>query len=57
VAAYLALARRTADRAIASGRLRPMDAEPLLSVLAQGPEAPVAGASAAIARGGAEVPA
>jgi predicted short-subunit dehydrogenase-like oxidoreductase (DUF2520 family) len=57
VAAYLALARRTADRAIASGRLRPMDAEPLLSVLAQGPEAPVAGASAASARGGAEVPA
>jgi predicted short-subunit dehydrogenase-like oxidoreductase (DUF2520 family) len=32
---YLALARRTADRAIASGRLRPVDAEPLLDVLAQ----------------------
>jgi len=31
---YLALARRTADRAIASGRLRPVDAEPLLDVLA-----------------------
>jgi predicted short-subunit dehydrogenase-like oxidoreductase (DUF2520 family) len=34
VPAYLALARRTADRAIASGRLRPMDAESLLGVLA-----------------------
>lgn len=34
VAAYRALARRTADRAIASGRLRPADAEPLLGVLA-----------------------
>jgi predicted short-subunit dehydrogenase-like oxidoreductase (DUF2520 family) len=32
---YLALARRTADRAIASGRLRAVDAEPLLDVLAQ----------------------
>ncbi len=31
---YLALARRTADRAIASGQLRPVDAEPLLDVLA-----------------------
>jgi predicted short-subunit dehydrogenase-like oxidoreductase (DUF2520 family) len=31
---YLALARRTADRAIASGRLRATDAEPLLDVLA-----------------------
>ena len=30
---YLALARRTADRAIAAGRLRPMDAGPLLDVL------------------------
>jgi predicted short-subunit dehydrogenase-like oxidoreductase (DUF2520 family) len=30
---YLALARRTADRAIAAGRLRPIDAEPLLEVL------------------------
>jgi predicted short-subunit dehydrogenase-like oxidoreductase (DUF2520 family) len=37
VPAYLALARRTADRAIASGRLRPMDAEPLLGVLAPAP--------------------
>jgi predicted short-subunit dehydrogenase-like oxidoreductase (DUF2520 family) len=35
VPVYLALARRTADRAIASGRLRPVDAEPLLGVLAQ----------------------
>ena len=34
VAPYLALARRTADRAIAAGRLRPVDAEPLLGVLA-----------------------
>jgi predicted short-subunit dehydrogenase-like oxidoreductase (DUF2520 family) len=34
VPVYLALARRTADRAIASGRLRPLDAEPLLEVLA-----------------------
>ncbi len=37
VPAYLALARRTADRAIASGRLRAVDAEPLLEVLARGP--------------------
>jgi len=35
VPAYLALARRTADRAIAAGRLRPQDAAPLLDVLAQ----------------------
>jgi predicted short-subunit dehydrogenase-like oxidoreductase (DUF2520 family) len=34
VPSYLALARRTADRAIASGRLRPVDAEALLDVLA-----------------------
>ena len=34
VPSYLALARRTADRAIAAGRLRPLDAEPLLDVLA-----------------------
>ncbi|RUL94134.1 DUF2520 domain-containing protein [Verrucosispora sp. FIM060022] len=33
VPAYLALARRTADRAMAAGRLRPVDAEPLLGVL------------------------
>lgn len=32
---YLALARRTADRAIASGRLRPQDAAHLLDVLSQ----------------------
>ncbi len=36
VPVYLALARRTADRAIASGALRPTDAEPLLGVLAAG---------------------
>lgn len=35
VPAYVALARRTADRAIAMGRLRPVDAEPLLGVLGQ----------------------
>jgi predicted short-subunit dehydrogenase-like oxidoreductase (DUF2520 family) len=35
VPAYLALARRTADRAIASGRLRPQDAAMLLDVLAE----------------------
>jgi predicted short-subunit dehydrogenase-like oxidoreductase (DUF2520 family) len=35
VPAYVALARRTADRAIASRRLRAVDAEPLLGVLAQ----------------------
>ncbi|MGW5556258.1 Rossmann-like and DUF2520 domain-containing protein [Micromonospora sp. NPDC003944] len=34
VPAYLALARRTADRAIATGRLRPVDAQSLLGVLA-----------------------
>jgi len=34
VPAYLALARRTADRAIAAGRLKPRDAEALLDVLA-----------------------
>jgi predicted short-subunit dehydrogenase-like oxidoreductase (DUF2520 family) len=33
---YLALARRTADRAIAAGRLRPTDAGPMLDVLAGG---------------------
>jgi predicted short-subunit dehydrogenase-like oxidoreductase (DUF2520 family) len=33
VPGYLALARRTADRAIAAGRLRPVDAESLLGVL------------------------
>jgi len=37
VPAYLALARRTADRAIAAGRLRPTDAEPLLGALAAQP--------------------
>lgn len=39
VPAYLALARRTADRAIASGRLRPLDAEALLMVLGTAPAA------------------
>jgi predicted short-subunit dehydrogenase-like oxidoreductase (DUF2520 family) len=34
VPAYLALARRTADRALAAGRLAPATAEPLLDVLA-----------------------
>lgn len=34
VPSYLALARRTADRAIAMGRLTPVAAEPLLDVLA-----------------------
>ncbi|GIJ78014.1 Predicted oxidoreductase, contains short-chain dehydrogenase (SDR) and DUF2520 domains [Micromonospora phaseoli] len=33
VAPYLALARRTADRAVAAGRLRPVDAQPLFGVL------------------------
>jgi predicted short-subunit dehydrogenase-like oxidoreductase (DUF2520 family) len=42
VPAYVALARRTADRAIASGRLRAVDAEPLLDVLAQDAKAPAA---------------
>jgi predicted short-subunit dehydrogenase-like oxidoreductase (DUF2520 family) len=37
VPVYLALARRTADRAIASGRLPAKDAEPLLGVLAEQP--------------------
>ena len=35
VPAYLALARRTADRAVAAGRLRPQDAAALLDVLAR----------------------
>ncbi|MEU8815992.1 Rossmann-like and DUF2520 domain-containing protein [Actinoplanes sp. NPDC048796] len=35
VPAYLALARRTADRAIAAGRLRPQDAASLLDVLSR----------------------
>ena len=35
VPAYLALARRTADRAIAAGRLRPQDAVALLDVLSR----------------------
>ena len=36
--AYLVLARRTADRAIAAGRLRPQDAAPLMDVLARAAE-------------------
>lgn len=34
IPSYLALGRRTADRAIAAGRLRPADAGPMLAVLA-----------------------
>ena len=37
---YRALARATADRALAAGRLRPQDAEALLSVLADPPPPP-----------------
>ncbi|MCW2585944.1 MAG: hypothetical protein JWN55_1460, partial [Frankiales bacterium] len=33
---YVALARLTADRALASGRLQPQQAEPLLAVLSNG---------------------
>jgi predicted short-subunit dehydrogenase-like oxidoreductase (DUF2520 family) len=45
VPAYRSLARRTADRAISSGRLRARDAEPLLDVLApSGTPAPAAAA-------------
>ncbi len=40
VPVYLALARRTADRAIATGRLRPLDAGPMLGVLAPEQTAP-----------------
>ena len=43
---YLALARRTADRAIATGRLKPVDAEPLLDVLAANAPRPGARAEA-----------
>jgi predicted short-subunit dehydrogenase-like oxidoreductase (DUF2520 family) len=35
---YLALARATAERALASGRLRPHAAEPLLDILASDQE-------------------
>jgi predicted short-subunit dehydrogenase-like oxidoreductase (DUF2520 family) len=56
VPAYLALARRTADRAIAAGRLRPADAAPLLDVLsraARGGETRAArGGETRAARGG-----
>jgi predicted short-subunit dehydrogenase-like oxidoreductase (DUF2520 family) len=43
VAAYLAMARRTADRALAAGRLRPVDAEALLTVLAGSSAGPAGG--------------
>jgi predicted short-subunit dehydrogenase-like oxidoreductase (DUF2520 family) len=36
LAAYVAMARRTADRALAAGLLKPEAAEPLLDVLAEG---------------------
>jgi predicted short-subunit dehydrogenase-like oxidoreductase (DUF2520 family) len=42
VPVYLALARRTADRALDAGRLRPVDAESLLGVLAERHEGAVA---------------
>ncbi len=48
VGAYVAMARRTADRAIASGRLRRLDAGPLLDVL--GPSHPSAAQSASSER-------
>jgi len=38
VAAYVAMARLTADRALAAGRLRPAQAAPLLDVLANNPD-------------------
>jgi predicted short-subunit dehydrogenase-like oxidoreductase (DUF2520 family) len=38
VPVYLALARRTADRALASGRLNPDDAAPLLDLLQRAPD-------------------
>ena len=37
---YVALARATAERALASGRLRPHAAEPLLEILARDEERP-----------------
>jgi predicted short-subunit dehydrogenase-like oxidoreductase (DUF2520 family) len=40
VAAYVAMARLTADRALAAGLLRPEDAEALLDVLAEGARNP-----------------
>jgi predicted short-subunit dehydrogenase-like oxidoreductase (DUF2520 family) len=42
--AYLALARRTADRAVASGRLRPLDAVALLAIVAPTSATTTAGA-------------
>jgi predicted short-subunit dehydrogenase-like oxidoreductase (DUF2520 family) len=47
VPGYLALARRTADRAIAAGRLRPVDAVSLLEVLADRQRGPAFAAGAA----------
>jgi predicted short-subunit dehydrogenase-like oxidoreductase (DUF2520 family) len=49
VPAYLALARRSADRAIAAGRLRAHDAEALLGVLAPSTKVSSATASSATA--------
>ncbi|MYR58488.1 DUF2520 domain-containing protein, partial [Streptomyces sp. SID625] len=40
VAGYLAMARATADRALAHGLLKPELAEDLLGVLAEGPAGP-----------------
>ncbi|BFU41957.1 Rossmann-like and DUF2520 domain-containing protein [Krasilnikovia sp. MM14-A1004] len=54
VPAYLALARRTADRAIAAGRLRPRDAIALLDVLAHAAsDEPDPAPAEAVAPGGA----
>jgi predicted short-subunit dehydrogenase-like oxidoreductase (DUF2520 family) len=58
---YVALARRTADRAIAAGRLKARDAGPLLDVLAAGaahePAAETTAAPAGTARRARRVPA
>jgi predicted short-subunit dehydrogenase-like oxidoreductase (DUF2520 family) len=48
VPAYLALARRTADRAIAAGRLRPQDAALLMDVLSRAAVSRAAVSSAAV---------
>jgi predicted short-subunit dehydrogenase-like oxidoreductase (DUF2520 family) len=59
---YLALARRTADRAIAAGRLPAVDAEPLLAVLADAepqhrePSATRFARAAAVPPGGSHAP-
>ncbi len=49
VPAYVWLARRTADRAIAAGRLRPWEAESLLDVLAERSPTPSSGTTAEVA--------